>query len=164
MSGVITAGFALPKDAAAIAAVLEANRADPSLYLRGQTDVEKHIAEFVVVRGASGEVLGCAAIHPFGTMRAEILSVAVLPQRQKRGVGTLLVETSLAWARAAGNRQVYLATMKPEYFARFGFQRLRRRDVPLRVLLAVILPVFGQPLDRWKVALRQGEIFMRYDL
>jgi putative acetyltransferase len=49
--------------------------------------------------------------------------VAVLPERQRQGVGSALVEAGLAEARAAGIDIVFLLG-EPEYYGRFGFEPL----------------------------------------
>ena len=46
--------------------------------------------------------------------------VAVLPERQGQGIGSALVEASLAAAREQGAQIVFLLG-EPEYYSRFGF-------------------------------------------
>lgn len=47
--------------------------------------------------------------------------VAVLPEFQRQGIGTALMETGLAKCQAAGHR-VVLVLGHPTYYPRFGFQ------------------------------------------
>jgi len=58
-------------------------------------------------------------------------SVAVAPECQGGGVGRALVERLLHEGRAEGVREVYLLTTTAEhYFARIGFARVARSEVP----------------------------------
>jgi N-acetylglutamate synthase-like GNAT family acetyltransferase len=164
MNRAIAIGPALSGEAAAIESVLEANRDDPSVYLRGRRDIGRHIGEFMEAREGSGAAAGCASVHAFSEELAEIVSVVVLPGQQKSGSGALLIEECLSHARTAGYWHIFLATLKPGYFARFAFRCVARCEIPLRVLLSVILPVLWQKPERWLVASRREEVFMLGEL
>jgi amino-acid N-acetyltransferase len=151
-------------DAPGIVALLEANRADPSIFLRPIQDVRSAIEEFVVARDAGGGMLGCAALHAFTPECAEILTVAVSPEWHGRGAGGRLTEECLRRARGAGHRCVWLATLKPEYFGRFGFRRISRWSLPAYALLSLLRPLVRQPVDRWWNTVRGAEVFMQIDL
>lgn len=49
----------------------------------------------------------------------EIASVGVLPEFQKKGIGAAIVKKLLEGLRG----EIYLATIKPQYFEKFGFKR-----------------------------------------
>jgi amino-acid N-acetyltransferase len=151
-------------DAPGIVALLEANRSDPSIFLRPLQDIAGAIGEFVVARDTTGGVAGCAALHAFTPECAEILTVAVMPEWHGQGAGGRLIEECLRRARTSGHRRIWLATLKPDYFGRFGFRRISRWSLPARALLSLLLPLIRQPMDRWWNALRGAEIFMQLDL
>jgi putative acetyltransferase len=54
--------------------------------------------------------------------------LAVLPSRQRQGVGSRLMEEGLASCRALGHRAVFLLG-HPSYYPRFGFRPAREFDV-----------------------------------
>ena len=54
--------------------------------------------------------------------------MAVLPTRQRQGIGSLLVRTGLAACRDAGHGCVVVLG-HPEYYPRFGFTRASRHGV-----------------------------------
>jgi len=49
----------------------------------------------------------------------EIASVGVLPEFQKKGIGSAIVKKLLEGLSG----EIYLATIKPKYFERFGFKK-----------------------------------------
>jgi amino-acid N-acetyltransferase len=159
-----TIAAAAAADASGIVTVLDANRHDPSLYLRSEPDVLGHSGEFIVARDAFGRIVGCAALHRDSAGLAEVLSVAVLPTAQGQGVGGRLVEACEKRARSQGVARLWLATLKPEYFARFGYRRISRWRLPAPVLLAKLALVVRQPPDRWRNALLGREVFMLLDV
>lgn len=80
----------------------------------------------VAVQG--GEVLGHIAFSPAviesSSSKAEALALgplAVLPARQRQGIGAALVRWGLEECRRQGHRLVFLVG-HPDYYPRFGFQ------------------------------------------
>ncbi len=149
-----------PADAPAIAAVIEANRADPSIFLRSERDVRRRIEEFEVAIDPGGRVVGCAALHGWPGRLGELLSVAVEPARQGAGVGRRLVEACLRRGDERGLDRVWLATAKPGYFERFGFSPTPWWRLPPRVLVAKLGAVARQPPGRIAGALLGRFVFM----
>lgn len=147
-------------DLSAIASVLLANRGDPSLFLRRENDIERNLADFFVARDEQGQVVGCAALHAYRPAVAEILSVAVRPEHQGKGVGKHLVQACIRHSSRRRIATLWLATSKPGYFARFGFSSISRWKLPARVLLTKFGQVFEQPRQRWLPALFGRFVFM----
>jgi amino-acid N-acetyltransferase len=77
--------------------------------------------------------MGCAALHIAWADLAELKSVAVAQENQKQGVGKRLIESCLSDARELGAQRVFVLTYKPEYFARFGFQKVEHSTLPHKV-------------------------------
>lgn len=79
---------------------------------------------------SNGEVVGCAGAEVYGTL-ALVRSVAIAPGLQKQGIGRLLVERLLQEARSRDIAALYLLTVTaPEYFAQYGFKRMKIKDAP----------------------------------
>jgi hypothetical protein len=68
----------------------------------------------------------------------------------------------IARASAGPQKCLWLATMKHEYFARYGFHAMSRYRLPISVLFAKLLLVFDQPIARWLPALFGRHTFMRW--
>lgn len=151
-------GAATEDDVTGIVAVLLANR--ENLFLRSKSDLRRNLGDFVVAKEPQGRILGCAALHKNSAMLTELLSVAVLPEYQGKGIGTRLMEECTQRAPARGVERLWLATLTPGYFARFGFQPISRWTLPTSVLLSKLRQVFQQPVNAWLPALFGRFVFM----
>ncbi len=160
MADEIIVKAAVPADVNAIVAVLRANLADPSLFQRSAADITAQLPEYFVAVARTSGVVGCAALHCYPDQSAELHSVAVLPDRQGLRIGEQLVRAGLQRATQCGVAKVWLGTMKPGYFARFGFVPLWRWRIPLRIMWPKIKSVFTQPPARWLPALLGSHTFM----
>jgi putative acetyltransferase len=74
-----------------------------------------------------GEVIGHVIatrgwLEPFGTPVLGLGPIGVRPDRQRQGIGTVLVHALIAVAEAADERVVALLG-SPDYYRRFGFVR-----------------------------------------
>ena len=81
-----------------------------------------------LVAEEQGRVVGVGQVKPHGDGSRELASLAVIPERQARGIGGALIDALLA--REPG--PVYLMCMDrlERYYERFGFRRLARADLP----------------------------------
>jgi len=82
----------------------------------------------------NGEIVGGGGIYPTDGLpdaTCELVKMYLLPQARGTGLGRTLIEKSLAFAKEAGYKQVYLETM-PELkqalkvYAKFGFDYLKK--------------------------------------
>ncbi|WP_235537893.1 arsenic resistance N-acetyltransferase ArsN2 [Pelomonas sp. Root1217] len=90
---------------------------------------QAHLSTYLLAI-SNGEVVGCAGAEVYGHV-ALLRSVAVAPGLQKQGIGRLLVERLLQEARSRDIAALYLLTVTaPEYFAQYGFKRMKIEDVP----------------------------------
>ena len=80
--------------------------------------------------GRDGAVVGSAALELYGAS-ALLRSVAVQRDRRGRGLGRRLTGAALDLARRCGAVRVYLLTeTADDFFPRFGFSPVARREVP----------------------------------
>lgn len=88
-----------------------------SLVAEATDDIVGHVAfSPVVIDGVEGGWFGLGPI-------------SVLPGRQRRGIGTRLIDAGIADLRARGARGVVVVG-DPSYYARFGFKRDPRLIYP----------------------------------
>jgi amino-acid N-acetyltransferase len=158
----ITIRQAEPGDVDRITATLAANATDRALFGRSPTDVTRHLGDFIVAEDGDHDLVGCGAVHSHREDCVEILSVAVPPSLQGQGIGGKLMREAVRRACSRPTCQLWLATAKPEYFARFGFVPFSRFALPGGVLLAKLRQVFEQPAARWLPAILARFTFMEY--
>jgi len=152
------------KDTQAIVSIFVANRDDTGLFQEPEAEVRRNLRDFFVARDASGKAVACAGLHRDSAELAEIYGVAVLPEVQGRGIGAMLMRKCQERAAASQVTQLWLATVKPEYFRRYAFRPISRWSLPRPVLLRKLRQVFHQPVARWAPVLRGRHTFMKCDL
>jgi amino-acid N-acetyltransferase len=118
---------AQPADSGAIESLLR----DAALPLEGIGEVQFTVAEH------DGRVIGSAGLEIHGDAGL-LRSVAVEPGWRGHGVGEALVRAVLdAAAVCKLDPVVLLTTTAPEWFPRFGFERIERRAVPQPLMESV---------------------------
>ena len=102
------------------------------LLSRGLGELYENIRDFAILE--EGELLvGCAALHIYNAQLSELKSLAVSPERQRRGYGRRLVEWCLAEARRVGLARIFCLTYQVEFFQALGFVRVDRSRLPEKV-------------------------------
>jgi len=80
-----------------------------------------------------GSVAGVCALHICWENLAEIRSLAVVEALQGRGVGRSLVRACLDEAGYFGISRVFTLTYQPDFFAKLGFRRIDKGELPHKV-------------------------------
>ena len=62
----------------------------------------------ILLADLAERTVGCVALLPMPGDAYEVAKMAVAPEAQGRGVGRLLLEAAIAWAREKGARRLYL--------------------------------------------------------
>jgi len=118
----ITVRSATPSDWPHVAALLQSHALPPE-------GAQAHLDYFfLAVCGDS--IIGSAGMEVYGSV-ALLRSVAVMPDRQRSGVGQMLVSRIIDEAKRRHIAALYLlTTMAADYFAKLGFQRLSAQAAP----------------------------------
>jgi len=99
---------------------------------RSLSEMYENIRDYFVVR--QGErMIACAALHVNWLDLAEIKSLAVAEDNQRRGIGAQLVEACLNEAKELGIPTVFCLTYKPAFFEKFGFSQRDKMELPRKV-------------------------------
>jgi amino-acid N-acetyltransferase len=102
---------------------------DGGILPRTLADLYGQLRDYYVYREEAGPLLGIGALHICWAGLGEIRSVAVAMAHQRQGIASRLVETCLAEARAIGLSEIFLLTLAPDFFQRFGFRIVSREDL-----------------------------------
>lgn len=103
-----------------------------TLLPRSLAEICENIRDFVVIEDKEG-IIGCGALHLYGTHLAEIRSIAVWPNAHGRGAGRILIDALLEEADQHHVSCVCLFTRIPEFFAHMGFKTAQREELPDKI-------------------------------
>jgi amino-acid N-acetyltransferase len=106
---------------------------DGTLLPRTLHEICENIRDFVVLEQEDGKIIGCGALHLYGTHLAEIRSITVAPSAQGKGGGSRLVKALMAEAKRHRVDCICLFTRKPDFFAGQGFTVAQREDLPDKI-------------------------------
>ncbi|MCM8805854.1 MAG: N-acetyltransferase [Candidatus Omnitrophica bacterium] len=95
--------------------------------------VFENLRNFFVLTDDKGKILGCGALKIIWKDLGEIRSVAIKNSKQKKGLGTQLVEKLLEEAKKIGIKRVFVLTYVPEFFEKFGFIRTEKTKLPHKI-------------------------------
>jgi amino-acid N-acetyltransferase len=142
-------------DVEQIHAIIQYYAREGVLLPRSIPELCENIRDFVVVE-EHARIVGCGALHLYGTHLAEIRSIAVPVHCKGRGVGRSLVSALMEEARRHTVSCVCLFTRTPEFFARLGFTLARRDMLPDKIYKDCVH--CSRLMDCDEIAMVKGEI------
>jgi amino-acid N-acetyltransferase len=80
-----------------------------------------------------GRIIGCSALHISWENLAEIKSLAVTSNKQRKGIGRELILVCLKEAKNLGAKKVFALTYRPDFFKKFGFRRIKNSALPHKI-------------------------------
>ncbi len=102
------------------------------MLLRPLSEIYENLRDFFVVREGD-KVIGCGALHILWGDLIEIKSVAVAEDHQRKGIGTLVVDSCLKEAKKINVPLVFVLTYQTDFFGTFGFEKIDKMDLPRKV-------------------------------
>lgn len=97
------------------------------------------LPEFVVaVEVETGKVAGCGALHCTWAELAEIRSLAVSKDFQRRGIGGEIVKILIADGKKLGVKKFFTLTYNTDFFASVGFQIVPKETLPQKIWMDCI--------------------------
>jgi amino-acid N-acetyltransferase len=99
---------------------------------RPLSEIYESLRDFVVIRDGEN-VIACAALHIAWEDLAEIRSVAVAEESQKKGVGARLIAACIKEADELGIKTVFCFTYRPEFFKKQRFVDIDKMELPRKV-------------------------------
>ena len=99
---------------------------------RPLSELYEDIRDYFVIREGE-QVVACAALHVSWSDLAEVRSVAVAEDSQKKGLGDKLVDACLKEAEELGIKTVFCFTYQPDFFKRHKFVDIDKMELPRKV-------------------------------
>lgn len=120
------------KDAIYIHSLVNKHAKDDEMLPRSLNEIYENIRDFFVCED-KGEAIGASALHILWENLAEIRSVAVLKEYQKKGIGKKLIQRCLKEAKALGVEKVFALTYNPKFFKKLGFKDIDKNTLPQKI-------------------------------
>ncbi|MCX5686791.1 MAG: N-acetyltransferase [Candidatus Omnitrophica bacterium] len=99
---------------------------------RSLNELYENIRDFWVYAEGSN-ICGACALHVDWEDLAEIKSLAVVKNKNGRGIGKKLLGQCMKDARALKVKKVFALTYIPEYFEKFGFAIIDKKELPHKI-------------------------------
>ena len=117
--------------------------------------VEEHLADYRIVRGEDGRVLGCVALNEYSPSLVELVGLAVHPKARGRGYGVMLIEEIVDLARRRGYDEIFATSFSEAIFEACGFLKEKLDEFPEKVLRYT-------RIDRTEVEMAEKHCFSRW--
>src|SRR5205823_5736064 len=108
-------------DAPAIAALINQFAPDGFTLPRTPTFVAERIDGYRVARDGDGHIVGCVAVDDYAPSLGELISLAVAPEAQGRGLGRQLVAEAERLGRQRGYGEIFAVSLADGLFLGLGW-------------------------------------------
>ncbi|MDM7202694.1 MAG: N-acetyltransferase [Thermodesulfobacteriaceae bacterium] len=99
---------------------------------RPLSELYERVREFFIAEDKD-LIIGTCALHILWEDLAEIRSLVVNEENQRKGIGKKLVETALKEARELEIPKIFVLTTNPQFFQKLGFREVSKQDLPQKV-------------------------------
>ena len=115
-------------DVKAIRKLVDSYAAPGQMLSKETVTLYESVQEFIVAED-HGVLVGCGALHILWEDLAEVRTVAVKKEFQKRGIGQQILEAIIKRARELGVGRIFCLTFQTEFFGRHGFVEIEGTPV-----------------------------------
>ena len=120
------------KDVKAIHSLVNKFAKKDNMLPRSLNEIYENLRDYVIC-AENEKVIAVAALHVLWEDLAEIRSIAVARNYQRRGLGKRLIKYCLKDARNIGVNKVFALTYHPDYFKGSGFEDIDKNDLPHKI-------------------------------
>jgi len=113
-----------------------------------------HLADYRVIRGAEGEIVGCAALDEYSPSVVEIISLAVSQDEQGLGHGKALIKAVEQLARKRGYGEIFSVSFSDDLFLACGFEHSPLSAYPEKIARY-------EKIDRSELQVGEKHCFMK---
>jgi amino-acid N-acetyltransferase len=100
---------------------------------RSLNHIYDNIRDYFVAESIRGKIIACCALHVAWEDLAEVKSLAVNRDYQRKHVGTKLLFKCLGEAKQLGAKRVFALTYVPKFFIANGFKRISKTKLPGKI-------------------------------
>ena len=101
---------------------------------RSLSELYDNLRDYVVyLEEGLEEIIGTCAMHICWEDLAEIRSLVVEEEHQRRGFGSKLIESCLSEAISLGIYRIFALTYKPDFFRKHGFKVVDKAILPHKI-------------------------------
>ena len=105
-----------------------------NLIARAISELYSQVRDFAVrTENGPGAIVGCGALHIVWEDLAEIRSLAVQTEYQRKGIGSELVRALLEESREMEIKRVFVLTDRTSLFDRLGFSHIDKSLLPHKI-------------------------------
>lgn len=105
-----------------------------NLIARAISELYSQVRDFAVrTENGPGAIVGCGALHIVWEDLAEIRSLAVQTEYQRKGIGSELVRALLEESREMEIKRVFVLTDRTRLFERLGFSYIDKSLLPHKI-------------------------------
>lgn len=109
------------RDIPDIAALNNLFAPDGLTLIRTEAFVAAHLDGYLVCRDRDDALIGCVALDEYSPSLVELVSLAVAPVAQGRGLGKQLIEAACKLAERRGYPQIFAISLADQLFLSMGF-------------------------------------------
>ncbi len=120
------------RDAKEIHSLINQFAKKEQLLPRSLNEIYENIRDHFVCEDGE-RVVGVCALHILWDDLAELRSLAVKMDAQKRGIGRALARRALSEAKRLGVKRVFVLTYNPEFFKTLGFKEIDKGELPQKI-------------------------------
>ncbi len=99
---------------------------------RSLNEIYDNIRDYYVVYEAD-ELVGVSALHICWEDLGEVRSLMVRDDKRKSGIGSLLLKSCIDEAVSLGLKKVFALTYQVDFFNRFGFKVIDKKELPHKI-------------------------------
>ncbi len=99
---------------------------------RSLNEIYENIRDFFVCT-EKGKIIGVSALHVLWDNLAELRSIAVLKEYQRKGIGRRLIRQCIKEAKMLGVKRVFALTYNSEFFKELGFKEIDKNSLPQKI-------------------------------
>jgi len=102
------------------------------MLFRSLADLYESLRDFTIYQ-LDQEIVGCCSLPIVWADLAEVKSLAVKEDFQRKGIGSALVQAAIQEARQLHVGKIFTLTMETDFFQKLGFKKVPVEQLPLKV-------------------------------